>query len=119
MDSIRIRRVAELLKHEISYILANDVKDPRVHDVVITGVKVTADLSLARVYFSSYDKKSLKDLEIGLSNSNGYIRKKLKTAVHMKKLPQLVFETDRSPEEAGRLDELFRQISGENEGNEV
>ena len=111
METIRTRRVAEFLKHEIAAVLANEIKDPRVHGAVITRVKVTSDLSIARVYFSSYDKKTLKDLEIGLGRSNGFIRRKLMGSVRMKKLPQLIFERDDIPEEAEKLDEIFRQIS--------
>jgi len=115
MDKIRPRRVAELLKNEISQILTNDVDDPRVQDVVITHVKVTADLSIARIYYSSYDKKSFKDLEIGIDKSKNFIRRKLMTSVHMRKLPQLVFERDNIPEEAERLDEILRQIGSVND----
>ncbi len=114
MENVRTRRVAELLKHEIMHILSKDIDDPRVHDVVITRVKVTADLGIARIYFSSYDKKSLKDIEIGLDKSKGFIRKKLMESVHLKKLPQLIFERDDTPEEAEKLDEIFRRISAEN-----
>ena len=109
-DSIRTLRVAELIKHEVASIITNDIDDPRVHDVVITKVKVTKDLSIARVYFSSYDKKSLLDIQIGLDKSNGFIRKKLMSSVHLKKLPKLVFEKDDTPDNAERLDELFKQI---------
>ena len=110
MESIRVRRVAELLKQEIAVILANGVNDSRVHDAVITGVKVTADLSMARVYFSSYNRKSLKDLEIGLSKSKGFIRQKLMASVRLRKLPQLTFVRDDTLDEAERLDKIFRQI---------
>ena len=110
-DSIRTLRVAELIKHEVASIITNEIDDPRVHDVVITKVKVTKDLSIARVYFSSYDKKSLLDIQIGLDKSNGFIRKKLMNSVHLKKLPKLIFEKDETPDNAERLDELFRQIN--------
>ena len=112
-DSIRTLRVAELLRHEIAKIISTEIKDPRVHDVVITRVKVTKDLSIARVYFSSYNKKSLLDIQIGLDKSNSFIRKKLMGNVHLKKLPQLVFEKDDTPENASHLDELFKQIHTE------
>jgi len=118
MDKIRPRRVAELLKQEISQVLANDVNDPRVRDAVITHVKVTDDLSIARIYFSSYDKKSLKDLEIGLDKSKNFIRRKLMTLIHIKKLPQLVFERDDVLEEAEKLNEIFRQISAVKDNTE-
>jgi ribosome-binding factor A len=109
-DSIRTRRVAELLKQEIASILANDIHDRRVHDVVITAVRVTKDLSIARVFFSSYDKESLLDIEIGLSKAIGFIRKKLTTSIHLKKLPQIIFERDTTADQAEHLDELFKQL---------
>jgi ribosome-binding factor A len=105
--------VAELIKHEIATILANDIDDKRVHDVVITTVKVTKDLSIARVFFSSYDKESLLDIEIGLSKAMGFIRKRLMNSVHLKKLPQIIFEKDTTSDNVERLDELFQQIKGE------
>ena len=98
METIRTRRVAELLKHEIARILANDIKDPRVQGAIITRVKVTADLGMARVYFNSYNKDLLRDLEIGLGRSKGFIRRQLMSSVHLKKLPQLIFERDAVPE---------------------
>ncbi|MDR2870634.1 MAG: 30S ribosome-binding factor RbfA [Deferribacteraceae bacterium] len=114
-DSIRTLRVAELLKHEIAKIIATNIKDPRVHDVVLTRIKVSKDLSLARVYFSSYNQSSLLDIQIGLEKSNSFIRKKLMETVSLKKLPQLVFERDDTAENASKIDELFKQISSEKE----
>jgi ribosome-binding factor A len=110
MSDIRIRRVAELLKHEISRILSAEINDPRIHDVVITRVKVSKDLGIAWVYYSSYVQDSLTGIEIALGKSGGFVRKKLLESVHMKKLPKLIFERDTVQDEASRLDELFKQI---------
>lgn len=114
-DSVRTLRVAELLKHEIAGIIVSDVHDPRVHDVVITKVKVTKDLSIARVYFSSYDRKSMLDIQIGLDKSKGFIRKRLMEKVHLKKLPSIIFEQDDTLEGAAKLDEIFARIHSKDE----
>ena len=112
-DTIRTRRVAELIKHELYLIISREINDPRVHDVVITDVRITKDLSIAHVYFSSYDKESLKEIEIGLEKSKNFIRKKLFSSVHLKKIPQIIFERDNLPDGAQKLDTLLKQIENE------
>jgi ribosome-binding factor A len=113
MSDVRVRRVAELLKHETASILANDINDPRVHEVVLTRVKVTKDLGTAWLYYSSYDKKSLDAMGAGLEKSAGFIRKLLMERIHMKKLPKLIFLRDDIPEQVSHLDELLKQVQNE------
>ena len=51
--SHRIERIAEQIREEVSQILSTEVADPGVGLVTVTRVKVTADLSLARVYWTA------------------------------------------------------------------
>ena len=112
-DSIRTRRVAELLRHEIASIILNDIHDLKVRDAVITGAKVTKDLSTARIYFTSYNKDALPYIETSLNQSAGFIHKLLKGKVYLKKLPRIIFERDITSERVEHLDELFRQLKKE------
>ena len=57
MANYRPRRVADLLKREISNIIFKELKDPRVGFVTLTKVDVTADLRLAKIYFSVLSSK--------------------------------------------------------------
>ena len=109
-ESLRTRRVAELLRKEISGILTNLVHDPKVHDVVITEIKVTKDMDLARVYFTSYDKASIEAIKKGLERSNGFIRRELIKSLHIKKVPKLEFIIDDIGEEAKKIDILLDQL---------
>ena len=52
MAKYRVGRVGEQIKKEISELIRTELKDPRIGFVTITGVEVTGDLSLARVYLS-------------------------------------------------------------------
>lgn len=110
-ESLRTRRVAELLRKEISRIIINEVHDPKVHDVVITVIKVTKDMDLARVYFTSYDKDGLEAIKNGLERSNGFIRRELIKSLHMKKVPRLEFIIDGTGQEADRIDALLGKLS--------
>lgn len=115
MSTPRTRRVAELIREEVSRILRDEVKDPRVHDVVITDVTVTKDMSLARIFFSSYDSRHMGDIKQGLEKSSGFIRHVLMKVLEMKKVPRLEFVVDETPESATRIDDLLRQIGGDHE----
>ncbi len=52
MTNFRKNRVADLVREVVSDIIRDDIKDPRVQGVTITEVKMSADLKLARIYFS-------------------------------------------------------------------
>ena len=47
--SIKIERIESSMVKEISYLLANEIKDPDIHFVTVTAAKVTNDLSFAKV----------------------------------------------------------------------
>ncbi len=47
--SIKINRIESMLLREISYVLANEVKDNDIKFVTVTAVNVTNDLSFAKV----------------------------------------------------------------------
>ncbi len=51
MAKIRVGRVGEQIKKELSTILQTELKDPRIGFITVTGVDVTNDLSQAKVFF--------------------------------------------------------------------
>jgi ribosome-binding factor A len=116
MNSIRYRKVAELLRKEIALILEREVKDPRVEGTVLTYVRLSGDLSEASVFFSSYNKERLKTIEAGLSATAGFIRHTLKSRVRMKRIPSIAFFRDDTEEIAARTDRLLDQIKAEQAG---
>jgi ribosome-binding factor A len=119
MNSIRSRKVAELLRKEIALILEREVKDPRVEGTVLTYVRLSGDLSEASVFFSSYNKDRLKIIETGLSATAGFIRHTLKSRVRMKRIPSITFFRDDTEEIAARTDRLLDQIKAEQTGEET
>ena len=61
MARLRVEKLQEAIKQELSKILLQDIKDPRIKFVTVTGVELTDDISLAKVYVSLYERK--KDQE--------------------------------------------------------
>jgi ribosome-binding factor A len=113
MNSIRSRKVAELLRKEVALILEREVKDPRVEGAVLTYVRLSGDLSEASIFFSSYNKDRLKIIETGLSATAGFVRHTLKSRVRMKRIPSITFFRDDTEEIAARTEMLLEQIKAE------
>ena len=112
MTSRRQRQVAELIHRELSQILLFEAKDPRVTDITITDVEVTADLQLARVYFTVIGgEEQAQEALDGLLHAKGYLRSQLAGRLELRLTPDLNFEVDRSAAYAQRIEALLEQIA--------
>ncbi len=87
------------------------LKDPRVGFVTVTGVEVTPDLHLARVYFTVFgDDKQRKDSQKGLQSAVPFLRRELAKRLRMRYVPDLLFQFDASLEYGNRIESLIRDI---------
>lgn len=106
----RIARVGE----EFREILAEEIpklKDPRIGFVTVTGVKVTADLRRAWVYYTAFgDDKERASTRAGLRSAVPRLRGTIGKQVRLKYLPELEFEEDATLEQAARIDRLIARI---------
>ncbi|MBI3945136.1 MAG: 30S ribosome-binding factor RbfA [Armatimonadetes bacterium] len=114
MATTRQRRVAELLKQEISQILQREVSDPRVGFATVTGVEVTSDLREARVFVSVLgDQQQAEQSLAALQRAAGYVRSLLGRRVDLRVTPTLTFALDRSLELGSRVVDLIEQLEEE------
>lgn len=111
MSSYRPERVAEQIHKTVSRLLLDGIKDPRVASVTVTGVKITRDLRLARIYFSVSDEKLEKrEAELGLKSASAYIRREIGQAISLRTVPELRFEYDASISYGQKIDDLLRLV---------
>jgi ribosome-binding factor A len=107
----RIERVGE----EFREILAEEIpklKDPRIGFVTVTGVKVTADLRRAWVYYTAFgDDKERASTRAGLRSAIPRLRGVIGKQVRMKFLPELQFEEDATLEQAAEIDRLIATLN--------
>jgi len=107
----RPSRVSE----EFREILAEEIlklKDPRVGFVTVTGVRVTADLRLARVSYTSLgDERARRATAAALRSARGHLRQVIGRQVRMKVLPDLRFEEDETGATDDRIEELLREAN--------
>lgn len=108
--SRRQRRVAELIHQEISRLLQQDLRDPRLGFITVTGVDVSPDLKLASVYISLLDDSEAKLTLQGLSSARPYLRRALGESLSLRYVPQLTFKIDPSIEYGQRMETLFAEI---------
>ena len=115
--SRRVPRLNEQLKREITDILRSEVKDPRIGFVTVTDVRVSADLSVARVYVSVMGgpQEKAETLE-GLRAAAPFIRGEIGRRMRIRRAPELRFELDVTLERAMRIEQLLREVR-EREGN--
>ena len=114
MSSNRPEKVADLLKREISLILSQEVKDPRLQNINITAVKVTDDIGIAYLYYTVIGKsisKSDSNIESKtLTKLAGMIRSKLSKIVEMRRVPKLIFKFDESIEYSENIENLLKNL---------
>lgn len=107
----RSQRVSDLLREEIAEIIMRRVKDPRLGFVTVTGVDITEDLKIARVYISVLNDEE-RDTAIDILNSaRSFIRSEVSKRVRMKTIPTIEFRIDESIEYGARIDRLLKEIA--------
>ena len=97
------------MKRELVLLLKQDAKDPRIHDVVITDVIVSRDLSSAKVFFSVAES-SQKMVASLLNKASGFFRSRLSKELDLRHTPTLSFVYDTAPNTGARMDELLKKL---------
>jgi ribosome-binding factor A len=106
----RTDRLNEQLRQEITLLVRDEVRDPRVGLATITAVQTSPELDHAKVYFTALgDEDERKEILAGLRSASPFIRSQLSKRLHMRRVPELHFELDRVLEEAARIERLLRE----------
>jgi ribosome-binding factor A len=112
--SHRIERIAEQIREEVSQILATEVADPGVGLVTVTRVKVTPDLSLARVYWTAIgDAAQRKQTAKALARAAAYVRHLVSTRMSLRRSPEVQFIFDQSVAAQDRVEQILQEIKQE------
>jgi len=108
-SSYRMRRVNEAIREIIGVALTQELKDPRIGFVTLTGVDTAPDLSHAKVYYSVYGKQAEKKATLeGLVAARSYLQKRIGDELHLKRIPNLEFTYDATVDQGMRIDALLR-----------
>lgn len=105
----RNERVAASVRREVSDIILNEIKDPRVKLATVTEVTVSPDLRNARIYISflTDNEDDVKNAMTGLESAKGYIRSNLSQRLKLRYMPSIHFIFDKLLSESMKLDALI------------
>lgn len=108
----RAERVGALMQETLSDILRKSIKDPRLAEVIITKIKMTADLKLATVYYvSSGQKADRADASEGFKKASGFIRRTLAQALELRYIPNLRFLYDETIAYGIHMNQILSQLN--------
>ncbi len=104
-------RVGDSIKREISLMIQQELKDPGIGFVTITGVEVSADLRRAEVYYSVLgDQDSKTKTASALRRASGFLQHEIGKRLRLKHTPDIEFKFDASVEYGARIEELIQKI---------
>lgn len=109
----RTLRVAERIRTELSTLLARNVRDPGVLGVTVTDVRMTADLQLARVYYTLLGGSDRRAAARGLRRARAYLRREIGQRLQLRQVPEIRFLYDDSTERQDRIARIFDDIERE------
>jgi len=99
-----------------SMISRGELHDPRIGFITITGVKVSSDLRVAKVFYSMLGTDQERaETEKGLEAAKGFIRREVTSRVQLRLSPEIYFLFDKSIGEGEKIDRLLREVK-EKEG---
>ncbi|MBW1900477.1 MAG: 30S ribosome-binding factor RbfA [Deltaproteobacteria bacterium] len=107
----RAVRVGDQIQKEISYLLLERVKDPRVRGVTVTGINLSNDLKRARVFFSVIGEQDhIKRAQAGLDSAKGFIKREIGSRMSLRYTPEIIFMYDPSLESGSHMESVFEEL---------
>jgi ribosome-binding factor A len=113
MAKHRIERISEEVKKELSQVIKNNIKDPRLSEfVTVTYVNVTGDLRYAKAYISVMGTEEEKNNSIkALKSAAGFIRHEIGSRIDLRYTPEFIFELDNSIENGINISKIIKDIN--------
>lgn len=111
MGQLRVEKVQEFIKQEVSKIILNDLKDPRIGFVTVTQVEATGDLRSAKIFVSLMGSDEQKAATwSGLQKALGFIRSEIGKRIRLRMTPDLSLHIDESLDYSAKIQELLIKI---------
>lgn len=115
--STRTERVAQEIQVAVADILTRGmIRDPRVGFITVTGVKMSPDLRVAKVFYSMIgDEAQRTETQAGLNAAKAFVRREVTSRVKLRISPEIFFAWDGSLEEGDKIERLLKEVK-EKEG---
>lgn len=115
-SKIRLQRISDRIRVELSEMLIWEVQDPRLTGISVTDVKVDRELAYADIYVSAVEgQERSREVIEGLHSASGFLRHALSTRVDLRVFPRLRFHWDPTPERADHIEQVLATLRSEDE----
>ena len=113
-SQLRIEKLQELIKQEMSKMLLREIKDPRIGFVTVTDVEMTGDLREAKIFVSvmGSDEQVQESLK-GLKSALGFIRREIGKRIRLRFTPEISFALDTSLDYSEHIQKILLDIEKE------
>lgn len=116
MTSRRLLKAAEAIREVVAASILTELRDPRVQDVTVVGVKVSPDMREAQVAVSIMGDESQQQLSLrGLQNAAGFLQSRIASRIEARYTPRLQFVVDKGIQHSLLVGEILEKIKREND----
>jgi len=117
MGQLRVEKVQELIKQELSKMILTELKDPGIGFVTVTQVEATGDLRSAKVYLSllGSDEQKAQTWQ-ALQRALGHMRSEIGKRIRLRLTPELSLHLDESLDYSSHIQEILLKIKAEEDG---
>lgn len=106
--------MADVIRNELSILLLQKVRDPKLSEVSISRVEVTDDLKIARIYFTLLSgNKRAKAAEKSMLKAKGFMRSHIAKTLNLRYTPDLQFRYDETADKVAHVESIFQEIENE------
>lgn len=110
-SGIRLQRIADRIRQELSEMLIREIGDPRLGAIFVTDVRVDRELAYADIYVSAVEgRERWGEIRAGLESASGFLRRALAGRIELRTFPRLRFHWDPTPENADHIEKLLAEI---------
>ncbi len=113
MNQIKLKRLEAELVKTIGEILLEESTDDLMKTITITGSEISADLSFAKVYFTSLSNLEHMKLEQEMNEASDFFRKFVADKMDLRQTPKIRFVYDESIEYGSRIEKILEEIKEE------
>ena len=112
MRSYRLERASSFILQEVTNLLRNSVRDPRLEPLTVTDVELSRDRRIAHIYVACYSGEDvLKEALEGLASAKGFLRRELGQLLRWRFTPELDFRVDRSWQYGAKIEALLETLA--------
>jgi ribosome-binding factor A len=114
--NLRKLRIGDQIKRAVTHHLLTTISDPRVRDIVVTDVSLSADLKIANLFYHHLtddlsQNERLEKIERGLRSISSFLKKAVSRDLNLKHVPEFTWLYDKSIDEGRKIDQILETIN--------